>query len=248
MIEEFNNYIKAYDINDKKIKLKYDHSFRVMERSGELARKLDLSVSDVELAKLIGLLHDFGRFEQQKIYKTFDDHLSIDHANYSVDILFENNEIRKYITDSKYDNIIKAAIKNHNKFSIEEGLNNIEKLHAKIIRDADKMDILYAIAYPRTINIKDTEEDISKEVLEEFNNKTTITIPNVKNSNDKILMYLALIYDINYIYSIEYIMDNKILEKIFNRINNKEKFKKYFTCINEYMAEIYERGEIYVKH
>ncbi|WP_216649420.1 hypothetical protein, partial [Shigella sonnei] len=33
------------------------------------------------------------------------------------------------------------AIKNHNKFRIQEGLNEQELLHCKIVRDADKTDI-----------------------------------------------------------------------------------------------------------
>ena len=36
---------------------------------------------------LIGLLHDIGRFEQVKVYDTFSDIDSIDHADYGVEIL-----------------------------------------------------------------------------------------------------------------------------------------------------------------
>lgn len=35
------------------------------------------------------------------------------------------------------------AIKNHNKYKIEDGLTSKEEFFAKLIRDADKIDILY---------------------------------------------------------------------------------------------------------
>ena len=114
-----------------------------MELNENLAKQLELDEEDVKLARLIGLLHDFGRFEQYSVYATYDDDLSFDHADYAVEVLFNGNEIRKYIADNRYDNIIKMAIKNHNKFAIEGNLNEKELLHTKMIRDTDKLDILY---------------------------------------------------------------------------------------------------------
>ena len=64
----------------------------------------------------------------------------IEHAEFGVKVLFEDNLITKFIEDRKYDNIISKAIYNHNKFKIEDNLNDIELLHCKIIRDADKID------------------------------------------------------------------------------------------------------------
>ena len=80
----FDKYVSNYDLSNELIKLKYDHSYRVMELSIKYAKELEFSESDIELCKIIGLLHDFGRFEQLKVYNTFDDNKSIDHADYSV--------------------------------------------------------------------------------------------------------------------------------------------------------------------
>ena len=96
MIEAFKKYVSNYDMEIKGIKLKYDHSFRVMSLSEKYALKLNFSEEDVYLAKLIGLLHDIGRFEQMKVYNTFVDKKSIDHADYSVDRLFNHNEIKLF--------------------------------------------------------------------------------------------------------------------------------------------------------
>ena len=61
--KEFEIFVKQYDLENKKIKRKYGHSYRVMENAGKIANSLNLSNEEIEISKLIGLLHDIGRFE-----------------------------------------------------------------------------------------------------------------------------------------------------------------------------------------
>ena len=82
MKEEFDKYVQNYDLNNIDIKRKYRHSYRVMNLSKRYATLLGFSKEDIELATVIGLLHDIGRFEQLKVYHTYDDTKSIDHALY----------------------------------------------------------------------------------------------------------------------------------------------------------------------
>ena len=85
MLEDiFTEYVSSYDLTNSDIKLKYNHSLRVMALSEKYAKILNFSTEDIELAKVIGLLHDIGRFEQLKIYKTYSDINSIDHAEYGI--------------------------------------------------------------------------------------------------------------------------------------------------------------------
>ena len=107
--KEFEKYVKPYDIQNAKISRKIAHSYRVVEVSEQIAKSLNLTEEDIELAKLIGLLHDIGRFEQIRIYDTFSDKDSIDHANLGVKILFEDGLIRNFIEENKYDEIIYKA-------------------------------------------------------------------------------------------------------------------------------------------
>ena len=89
---EFINYTNNYDSNNPHIVSKIGHTFRVMEWSRRIAESLDLSQEDIELASLIGLLHDLARFEQRRLYNTFADCKSIDHGDLAVTILEENIE------------------------------------------------------------------------------------------------------------------------------------------------------------
>ena len=67
----FKEYVKNYNPEDGKIKIKISHIERVSQIARKLAEDLKLNQEDIELAELIGLLHDIGRFEQIKIYHTF---------------------------------------------------------------------------------------------------------------------------------------------------------------------------------
>ena len=143
MNQEFEKYIKNYDLNNKEIHKKYLHSYRVMNLSKKYATLLGWKSHDIKLATIIGLLHDIGRFEQLKIYHTYNDTKSIDHASYGVKILFKDNLIKKFWKDENDYEIIKFAIENHNKYEIEKTNNQRALMHAKLIRDTDKLDIIY---------------------------------------------------------------------------------------------------------
>lgn len=71
---------------------------------------MHLNDEDKDLAMLIALLHDIGRFDQAKQMKFFrEDLMNYDHAKLEVKLLFESGEIRKFIKTDKYDNVIKKG-------------------------------------------------------------------------------------------------------------------------------------------
>ena len=71
MEQEFDNYVKNYNLNNNQIKSKYDHSYRVMKLNVKYAKKLKFNEENIKIAKIIGLLHDIGRFEQYKKFKIY---------------------------------------------------------------------------------------------------------------------------------------------------------------------------------
>ena len=245
MEEALKKYIKNYDTSDPDIKYKYYHSYRVMENSSVLAETLNLSETDKTLALIIGLYHDIGRFEQDKLYDTYNDNKTFDHADYGVKVLFEQNLIKQIPVEEKYYNIIEKAVKNHNKYKIEEGLSEQELLHAKIIRDADKIDILYAasekLLVPKSLDYQDEIFEVSDDIKRQFYSKKTIkrsTKQVPKTNSEKIISYLALVFDLNFKESAKYLLEKNILENLYEVIKNKEKYKEYFDCALEHLKEM----------
>ena len=82
-LEYFTNYVyKNYDMNDNLINKKYYHSLRVAKLMIILAKKLNLSNEDIELAFKIGLCHDLGRFQEVVRNGQFNNQI-FDHGAYS---------------------------------------------------------------------------------------------------------------------------------------------------------------------
>ena len=225
--KEFLKYTENYDLTNENINRKQGHSIRVMNISKQIATELNLTEEQIQIATLIGLLHDIARFEQYTQYQTYNDNRSFDHGDYGVEIL--NKDMRKYIKTDKYDKLIKIAIKNHNKFEIEEGLNEEELLFSKLIRDADKIDILYeAVSMFWNGEEKDIDNtEISSKVMEKIEERELIKRDKNKAfcGIDKVMSVLAFIFDINYKPSFKIIKENDYINKIIDRFEFKDKEK-----------------------
>ena len=85
--KEFLDYTSQFDKKNKNIERKIGHSLRVMEISTRISKTLNLDQEEEQIASLIGLLHDIGRFKQYSQYQTFQDSKSIDHGKLGVEIL-----------------------------------------------------------------------------------------------------------------------------------------------------------------
>lgn len=109
-----------YDLNDEKIKHKLKHTFHVVTNAKYLCDEMNIDSNNKEIALLIALLHDMGRFDQAKVLKNFrEDINNYDHATLGVKLLFENNLIREFVKEDQYDDIIKIAIFNHSKYIVD---------------------------------------------------------------------------------------------------------------------------------
>ena len=166
VINAFAEYVRNYDPSDEKIKLKIDHTYRVAGLCQRIAESLGLSEPDVDIAWLLGMLHDIGRFEQIRRFGTFNDAQSVDHAEFGADLLFKEGLIRKFaegyyeecelaepenqedeqiIKNNEHHNkdtgLLEMAIRQHNKYRVKEDLTERQRMFCDILRDADKVDI-----------------------------------------------------------------------------------------------------------
>lgn len=245
--ESFKEYLKDYDLENGSIKLKIRHTYEVVKKSEYIATELGLDKENIELAKIIALLHDIGRFEQIKEFNEFSDK-KMEHAEFGVKVLFEENLITKFIEDRKYDDIISRAIYNHNKFKIEDNLNDIESLHCKIIRDADKIDNFrvkqddkFEDMFPKIYN-KETinYEVVSQKVYEDFMKHKCIELEDRKTIIDYWVCVIAFIFDLNFDISLKYVQENNYIDILVDRIeykndDTKQKMEDIRKCAKEYI-------------
>ena len=144
----FDEYVSNYDPDNPLIHLKVIHSYKVAEIAERIARSLN-NEELVDFAWMLGLLHDIGRFEQARRYNTFVDSQSVDHAELGADILFKENLIDRFPTETLpegWRETAETAIRQHNKLAIAEGLDERTKIFSEILRDADKVDIFRVLS------------------------------------------------------------------------------------------------------
>ena len=209
VIQEFNKYVKNYNLKDKNIMGKYHHSFRVMEFCKEIAISLKLNEKDIYIASLCGLLHDIARFSQWTKYQTYVDKKSFDHGDEGERILSET--ITNFTNDSEISSIVMKSTKYHNKINVPS-LDERYLLFIKIVRDADKLDIMIEQGnYISTDKI-----ELKKELLESIYNKQVCKNEYMTNEVDVIIRIISWIFDLNYKYSYLYLVDKRIIEKKFN--------------------------------
>jgi len=223
-VDRFTDYVSSFDRSQPSIELKYVHSLEVMKLMRTLAKQCNLE-GDCDLAALIGLLHDYGRFMQWKIYHSFRDADTIDHADLSVKLLFEEGEIRHFIEDDTYDVIIKEAIAQHNKYAISPKTAPEALMMCQLIRDADKLDnfrvkdetLLEVILGVDADEI--SRQTITPVIYEQFSHHQLIKLDTRRTQLDMWLSYIAFIFDLNCPESLTYIHDHDYINRLFDKIH-----------------------------
>lgn len=219
----FESYLNTYDRTDDKVRLKIVHTYGVVGQAANIARRMRLSNEDTELAKLIALLHDLGRFEQLRRFDSFEPD-TMDHAAYGVQVLFEEGMIRKFLPESTWDPIIRTAIAKHSDYSLSGTADARTQLHARLIRDADKLDncrVKLADATETFLGASPEEigaQEISPAIYDTIFRNQCILSADRKTLMDYWVSYIAYFFDINFRESMDIIVENDFISRIVRRI------------------------------
>lgn len=265
VINTFAEYVRNYDPSDGKIKLKIDHTYRVAGLCQSIAKSLNLSEADVDIAWLLGMLHDIGRFEQIRRFGTFSDADSVDHAEFGADLLFKEGLIRKFaegyyekcelagagneeatLSDSEQSGLLELAIRQHNKYRVKEGLTERQLMFCNILRDADKVDIFKVNAeVPMEIIYDVTTEElkngvITKEVLESFYRKETVLKSLRKSAVDHIVGHISLLFELVYPESYRQAKEQGYVYKLLDFKSDVPEVNVEFGRMREYLDEFLE--------
>lgn len=254
--ETFQKYTDAYDSTDEKIKLKIAHTYRVAGLCERIAKSENLPAAEVELAWLLGMLHDVGRFEQLRRYDTFNDAQSVDHAKLGAELLFSRatsqattaisligreNGIRAYIEDEEEDVLIETAIRTHNAYRLPKELDARTTRLCHILRDADKIDIL-------RVNVEVPPEAIYNATVEEVHNAVVTeavmdnffahraTPRQIKQSPvDYLVGHISLVYELVFPESVRIVKQDGYLERLLHFESTNPQTQKQFELLRREM-------------
>lgn len=244
----FAAYANQYDASNPKIALKIVHTYKVSELCKEIAISENMSDEDIELAWLIGMLHDVGRFEQLRRYNTFADAKSIDHALLGVTLLFEDGLIRDYVEDSSEDSVIDAAVRFHSIYRLSEELDDRTIRFCNILRDADKLDILRVqldtpleeIYDVTTYDLKNSE--VSQPVIDSFYQKQA-TLRSLKSTPvDFVVGHISLAFELVYKRSRQLVKEQGYLARNMAFSSDNPKTAKQLDELREFMNRFLEEN------
>jgi hypothetical protein len=222
----FSEYCREFDSEDEDVRrnmsLKEDHTYHVCSNILEIGRGESLDVEQMLIAETVALLHDVGRFEQYRQYKTFRDSTSVNHAELGAQIVEDYEVLSPLFPHER--NIIAHAVEFHNTFSIPKKLPEDTQFFLKLIRDADKLDIwrvfIEYFAQPESerasavgLDLPDKPE-CSPDVLDQISNGKMVRLSSVKTLNDFKVMQLSWVYDINFPTSLNLLVERESIKEL----------------------------------
>lgn len=244
----FDSYVAGFYGDDAyvnaNLKLKEDHAKRVCREINDLTDQLGLGENDRLLAETIAILHDVGRFRQFVEYRTYCDPRSINHNLLAVEILRQNNILD--ILQEGEKKIIARAVELHGTKRLPDDLSAETALHAKLIRDADKLDIYYIslksqkeyYANPEKFMLEiefPDEPRCTAEVFEAVINGELVDYADLHTFNDMRLLQLGWVFDVNFIPTFERIRQRGYVEETCSYLTCTDKIEKIKKAVLDYV-------------
>lgn len=221
----FDDYVAGFyggdDFLNANLKLKEQHSHRVCREMRYLADMLVLTDNQKRIADAIALFHDIGRFEQFTKFRTYNDARSVDHCLLGLEILRKTGALDGVTGEEK--EIIERAIEYHGRKNLPADLDGRCLLFSRLIRDADKLDVLYVVTEyykqyrnnPHNFLLELEFPDsptYSSEIVEATLRGELIDYTTLRTLNDMRLLQLGWVYDVNFGATLERIKHRKFLE------------------------------------
>jgi hypothetical protein len=239
----FSEYVGTFKTGDsdyqQNIILKEEHSMRVCSEILDVGKSLGLSEKALFFAEVTALFHDVGRFEQYKRYGTFLDLASENHAALGVRVLKELN-VLEMIEPSARDMILRVVLY-HNRAELPEDETEECLFFARLLRDADKLDIYRVVTdhYGNThgpknrsieLDLPDVPE-VSDEVCRALLVGEIARAASIKTLNDFKLLQMGWVYDLNFPRTYQLVRERGYIEMIRDVLPQTEVVLKIYSKI-----------------
>ena len=245
----FEHYVNQFSSDDlivqENIDLKAQHTRRVCKAIIDIGASLDLSEEELCIAEAAALLHDIGRFEQYRRYRTFSDYRSEDHAALGVKII-QANRVLDGLEPAAAD-IIVRAVQYHNRVTLPVGEKDRCLFFLKLLRDADKVDIWRVVTEyyehagnhrNQTIELDLPDIDrLSDPVYEALMNGKPVRMDDLRTLHDFKLLQIGWIYDVNFPRTFQIVQERRYLEKIHDTLPREM----------PWIRAVYERASAYLE-
>ncbi len=185
------------------LELKLGHTARVAAYCRAIADASGWSSDEGSLGEAGGWLHDVGRFSQWREFGTYQDNVSVDHAERGCEIL-SGSTVLEGLRDGDRRRLI-DAIALHNKRELPAGVAEDSLPLCHLVRDADKLDILdltYRMLADGTLH--ETQPQLSRELaaspamIEEIRTEHRGSYANMRTLSDFVLVAVAWAWNLHF--------------------------------------------------
>jgi putative nucleotidyltransferase with HDIG domain len=208
--------------HQQNILLKEEHTREVCENALRIAAELGLGAAETALAGAVALFHDVGRFPQYRRFRTFQDCRSMNHAVLGAKALLERDVLQGLPPHER--SLIIRAVTLHNVFTLPPLADDSLRLHARIVRDADKLDIWRVFSEYFSLPPADRPSaaglglpdapEISPGVLASLGQREMVRLTSLRTLNDFKLLQLAWIYDLNFAPSLRMVRERGVIDRL----------------------------------
>jgi len=221
---------KTYDLDDPNILRKFIHGLTTADGCFSIANSLNLSKDEREFIYACGLLHDIGRMEQWKTYKSFSDSITRPHETLGVEIL-KGEWIKKFFETIEKQELALKLIQHHT--SIYYGQGKDLKRFLSILRNADNYaNLQYTASGLQRLWV--TKDGVTPDVLQKFQKRKNLHGVPIYTKLDRILQFLSRTYAIDYPMLKKDLLGRKYINAIYDvyseNLNKADKSLLYKEC------------------
>lgn len=230
---EFEEYFQSLNIdspeNQRKVEDIRAHSLRVVANSLLLSTFLGQTDEDKYIAELIALFHDLGKATMIIQGTESPTNIQRDHALLSAKLIQQMEFYPKLSADTQL--IVIKSVENHNKLKLPKLDNEQLVFFARLIRDADKLDI-YDSSYRyfkerngiqpiMTFDLVNNTE-VSEKIIKSILAGKTATVEDMKTMNDYKLLLLSMAFDLNFKYTFRIMSEKQYIQKIYETLPKRD--------------------------
>ncbi|MBQ7306951.1 MAG: HD domain-containing protein [Clostridia bacterium] len=234
IIQEYNrkfwDYVNKFDTSNSNILRKIIHSYAVADNCFAIACKFNLNENERNFSYLLGLFHDLGRFPQWEKYQTYNDKKSVDHGDWSSEIVDKMNSEDIFITERQKE-ILSLAIKYHTKPYLGDDKDVI--FYNEMIKNADAYSNVITTANgAQQMTVQN--DGVTPEILDNFINGRPLWTFSPNTKLDRSLMLTACSYYVKFDFLRQDILTKNYIDVMFStfsRYLNEEDKKIYHDAV-----------------
>lgn len=241
--EFFQSLIIDFPENQHQFEEIRGHSLRVVSLSNMLADVLLQTEEERRIALIIAMFHDFGK--ASLLSKNMEPLvIQREHATISAKILQQLDFFQSLSAEEQM--IILRAVENHNQVRLPKLDNDQQTMFAKILRDADKLDVFdaafryfkerYSIRPLITNELYNTIE-VSEKVLKSIWAGKPAVYEDMKSMNDYKLILISMVFDLNYKFTFRVMSEKQYIQKIYETLPKRDS-----------IIEVYRQIKLFVEN